>query len=1619
MSTRQPARRARPAGPITDAAFHQTHEARGEEARRALQRPTIDQIGRGLVRAAIHGDAFAVGARVAQAGGFQVGDRVRLKKDRASVMGHQAQFYLELEGEKKADAPPVTREPPPDGYPVADEPADGTGQPRVSSADTIEVARRIVQNHQAEEVEGTLLDATTANMLVQVHDALSPNNQQKFTAMSLGEMVGIGWELLERAKTGHRQAGSIDQAFEELTAVQEGHPDRAYASVGRRRAQQVTKVAPEKDPDEPGYGVQEVDDAVPVGTVGEVATDVPQHPGAVAVRWPNGWVRYYDEAAGVIQVEGSRRAQLRAAGWSDGAIAEMSDQQIDLLVGRTAQSNECAGCRCPKNRHDDLGCADCECPASYGITTEEEREERDRQPGPGVDYQKELTDPLGRAGRSAQQNPMEPERPAEPKPAQPGQPGQQTGQPGGSPPPQPGKVNPARTKEVWDQDGKFSREVEADGVDDLVRIHRELNDMGLTRSPDGQPEEQQQGQAQPAAPLTPQPQAQQQMPQGQPMAAGKKVAQGWHTWEAVDAGGGVIATGTTPGSYAGPDYTKRDIKGTVKDRLRGRSMSEVAKIVFWDGYNVPKPTNRDDLFAFNPLGFRWVEAHYRTAALAWEEKGGDVWASEAKVPIDIQGGRPIKVPMRIDGRGGEFKFDTYDVFTWVDAANGRKFGSLEEAQAFAEQWLAAAIEQETSSPRVGQKRGQFMDEVEQEGGEDGCPLCDAPVPQWSPGTGTCQACGYDAEAMAGVDETTGDPLFEEYARELDAIVGPSDVAGRAADTGDEGPERGDEFGWKPKRKTPSGAPSAGAPVETGVGTPSGASRRAQGVNGSYGVISGGPGYWRIDVFDANDQYVDGAASEDPNSLIEWAREKGYELRDAAPAHWKKSRRATGPEPWAMDQQPPSGEEPLHISKDKRTTLCGQPVDPGTMGVSDPVVWERTDPSVREYMGWCPECEAAMGKQASRRASYLSNAIDSCEGACDCPCHEYDGPESGLSSALDKCPWPCDCPCHPAVGGYDKAAQQDAIKDATGGRVASGYTDCACRDCFDVAIDGDGKPALCGDCEQAGCSIEGDGECQRADAYGMDQEGQAWAETSTAPMKASDQQRMNGGFGDDDDGTPSFYCATRGMQQLGQMDEQPDESFEQDADYQPEKYKPYSNPTPTEGPTKVRCQQCNNRFEVTKDDYWTCPECGSDAVTSIQARRRAAPPAPDAPLGGPVTMDETPEGPETFEDTTREADKNEYQRFVEDKAKEWGIDHPFDQPDERVSDFFEEIDREWGHDKDAADKMSVECLECGKTFKTSSPEPKCPKCGSYDIDLAKDASVFERLAAWYDDISDDKFKKKMKEKSDGKAKPSEDNEKEAQRGKRYPCPSCGKPDAISAQEKAKGYQCRDCTYRDEGGEAPGGWFDAAVHQAQADATHITDDFDTTLCGQPVAPGAMTYVHRDVYQESGGQGSGNLSAEEFWCPACVAAVGGRQAQQRSRPVPGKPYGIDLPGCPECEPLDASASRRRAQPLGMPPAAAGIQFEKSNERSKGDRVVWDLSWEPESLAAMSTEGIKQQIRSYVTREIGQRQATDRNSTKNWGFSADPTVEDIDVDAGIATVSFMTSEQAAPQVAPAEATE
>ena len=80
-------------------------------------------------------------------------------------------------------------------------------------------------------------------------------------------------------------------------------------------------------------------------------------------------------------------------------------------------------------------------------------------------------------------------------------------------------------------------------------------------------------------------------------------------------------------------------------------------------------------------------------------------------------------------------------------------------------------------------------------------------------------------------------------------------------------------------------------------------------------------------------------------------------------------------------------------------------------------------------------------------------------------------------------------------------------------MASGYTHCACRDCFDTAISNDmADPELCSLCEDAGCTRETDAldsgcatlsssemECQRSDAYGCDDHNDLQALADTLSM----------------------------------------------------------------------------------------------------------------------------------------------------------------------------------------------------------------------------------------------------------------------------------------------------------------------------------------------------------------------------------------------------------------------------------------------------------------------------------------------------------------------------------------
>jgi hypothetical protein len=51
---------------------------------------------------------------------------------------------------------------------------------------------------KAEEDGAIILDAYTASMLCQVHDALNAENQAKFAGLSLLRAVNVGWKLCRK-----------------------------------------------------------------------------------------------------------------------------------------------------------------------------------------------------------------------------------------------------------------------------------------------------------------------------------------------------------------------------------------------------------------------------------------------------------------------------------------------------------------------------------------------------------------------------------------------------------------------------------------------------------------------------------------------------------------------------------------------------------------------------------------------------------------------------------------------------------------------------------------------------------------------------------------------------------------------------------------------------------------------------------------------------------------------------------------------------------------------------------------------------------------------------------------------------------------------------------------------------------------------------------------------------------------------------------------------------------------------------------------------------------------------------------------------------------------------------
>ncbi len=65
----------------------------------------------------------------------------------------------------------------------------------------IEHCRKIVEDKQCAVVGGKMMDMQTASVIVQVFDALNPNNQRiMVNCLSIDEMASMAWNMVGRSE---------------------------------------------------------------------------------------------------------------------------------------------------------------------------------------------------------------------------------------------------------------------------------------------------------------------------------------------------------------------------------------------------------------------------------------------------------------------------------------------------------------------------------------------------------------------------------------------------------------------------------------------------------------------------------------------------------------------------------------------------------------------------------------------------------------------------------------------------------------------------------------------------------------------------------------------------------------------------------------------------------------------------------------------------------------------------------------------------------------------------------------------------------------------------------------------------------------------------------------------------------------------------------------------------------------------------------------------------------------------------------------------------------------------------------------------------------------------------
>ncbi len=69
-------------------------------------------------------------------------------------------------------------------------------------AHILEICRAIVKRHAAQMVDGVVVDAQTANVIVSVHDNLNPANRAKYAEMkNIVRMGELAWAVLAQSKS--------------------------------------------------------------------------------------------------------------------------------------------------------------------------------------------------------------------------------------------------------------------------------------------------------------------------------------------------------------------------------------------------------------------------------------------------------------------------------------------------------------------------------------------------------------------------------------------------------------------------------------------------------------------------------------------------------------------------------------------------------------------------------------------------------------------------------------------------------------------------------------------------------------------------------------------------------------------------------------------------------------------------------------------------------------------------------------------------------------------------------------------------------------------------------------------------------------------------------------------------------------------------------------------------------------------------------------------------------------------------------------------------------------------------------------------------------------------------